>query len=88
MKMCINQLKSKTDTIDFKECTQWKNDPPKRLDAKTIRAFIFQCRNIPAADDSGTSDCFITVWNPDGILHKTKVIEETLNPIYMETIQF
>mmetsp|Transcript_73146 Transcript_73146/g.101428 ORF Transcript_73146/g.101428 Transcript_73146/m.101428 type:complete len:105 (-) Transcript_73146:136-450(-) len=62
--------------------------PPKRLECWTIRAYIFQCRDIPAADDDGSSDAYIKIWNPEGEELKTKVIEDNLNPIYMEAIEF
>ena len=40
--MCINKLNEEgSNKIDFQKQPRWKEDPPKRLDAKTIRAFIF-----------------------------------------------
>jgi hypothetical protein len=57
------------------------------LTAKTIRCFLFQCADIPSADDDGSSDAFISVWNPDGLEKRTTVVEDTLNPIYFSTIE-
>jgi len=28
-----------------------------------IRAYIYQCRDLPAADSNGTSDPFVKVWD-------------------------
>ncbi len=37
---------------------------PKRLGkVLKIKCFIFQCKDIPSADDDGQSDCYISVWN-------------------------
>ena len=53
------------------------------MQAFKIRAYIFQCRDIPAADEDGSSDPFITAWNMPGEKVQTRVIEDTLNPIFM-----
>jgi len=74
-------------SINFLEKPSWKTKPPKRLTTKTIRMFLFQCADIPSADSDGTSDCFISVWNPDGLEKRTTVVEDTLNPIYFSTIE-
>lgn len=55
--------------------------------SKKIRCFIFQCRDIPSADEDGASDAFISVWNQAGEDYTTKVIEDSLNPIYFETVE-
>jgi hypothetical protein len=68
-----------------------------RLHAVKIRAYVIQCRNLPAADAEGSCDPFIHMWDidSDGDMLKdkeqteadkrrtcTSVIEDTLNPIY------
>jgi len=54
-----------------------------------IRLFIFQCRDIPSADDNGLSDCYIKVWNHDEKEIRSKTTcEETLNPVFYETLEF
>ena len=84
MKFSINP---KAKNIDYKTYSAWKKPPPRRLGSKKIRCFIFQCRDIPAADSDGASDSYISVWNPEGETYKTKMIEDSLNPIYFETIE-
>jgi len=71
---------------DLKEQQAWKTKPGARSTAKNIRIFLFQCADIPSADKDGVSDCFIEVWNPDNEKKRTVVVEDTLNPIYYETI--
>jgi hypothetical protein len=41
------------DAIDYKNYDAWKKKPQKRLDTKKIRAYVFQCRDLPAADSDG-----------------------------------
>ena len=86
MKLSIN-AKAINGPIDYKQFEAWKRAPPRRLGSKKIRCFIFQCRDIPSADEDGSSDSYITVWNPEGVEHKTKMIEDSLNPIYFQTIE-
>lgn len=45
--------------IDFKEYDAWKKAPKKRLPVWTVRTYVFQARDLPAADSNGTSDPFI-----------------------------
>lgn len=73
-----------------------------RLHAVKIRAYVIQCRNLPAADAEGSCDPFIHMWDidSDGDMLKdkeqteadkrrtcTSVIEDTLNPIYQEVLE-
>jgi len=54
-----------------------------------VRLFIFQCRDIPAADDNGLSDCYIKVWNnSEKEIRSKTTCEETLNPVFYETLEF
>lgn len=49
-------IHNKTDNgpINFSEIAAWKNVPnAKRIGVKTVRAYIYQCRDIPAADADG-----------------------------------
>ena len=86
MKFSIN-AKDINGPVDYKTYDAWKKPPPRRLGSKKIRCFIFQCRSIPSADADGSSDAYISVWNPEGEQYKTKMIEDSLNPIYFETIE-
>ena len=49
------------------------------------RAYIFQCRDLPAADSDGTSDPFIQIIDSD-VLKKTIVVNDNLNPIFYQAI--
>lgn len=70
VKMSINDRQT-NGPCDFSKLDAWKKPPPRRLQSFKIRCFIFQCRNIPSADTEGTSDAYITVWNPDGKQYQT-----------------
>ena len=45
--------KTKDGTIDFAKFAAWKKPPPKRPANFKVRAFIYQCRDLPAADSDG-----------------------------------
>lgn len=68
---------------DFKSQDAWSSPPPKRMGSWKIRCYLFQCRDIPAADDDGSSDPFIRVWSCDEKKIDTKIIDDNLNPIFM-----
>ena len=55
--------KTNDGEINFKDFDSWKKKVPKRSNPVTIRAYIYQCRDLPAADAEGTSDPFIEVWD-------------------------
>jgi hypothetical protein len=55
--------KNKDGPIKFEHFDAWKKLPLKRLPVKKVRAFIFQCRDLPAADSDGQSDPFIKIWD-------------------------
>jgi hypothetical protein len=49
--------------IDFKQFDAWKKPPPKRPNNFKVRAYVFQCRDLPAADSDGQSDPYIVFWD-------------------------
>lgn len=51
-----------------------------------VRMYIFQCRDIPAADDDGLTDCYIKIWNQYGKDKRTKTIDNSVNPTFYQTI--
>ena len=55
----------------------------------TIRAYIYQCRDLPASDENGATDPYVTIWDLTEEKHpkKTKTIEDNLNPLYYECLQ-
>lgn len=86
IKLSVNN-KQMNGPVDYKTFDAWKKPPPRRLGSKKIRCFLFQCRDIPAADEDGSSDSYISVWNPNNEDLRTRKIEDSVNPIYYETIE-
>ena len=82
---------SKRWTLDSSESWQNIKAKPREPTLRKVRCYLYQCKNIPSADSDGTSDPFITVWHHEtkakDVDTKTKVIEDTLNPIFMQTLQ-
>jgi Ca2+-dependent lipid-binding protein len=39
-----------------------------------IRVYIYSCRNLPVADDNGSSDPYVRVWDTSEEVKKTKII--------------
>lgn len=52
-----------------------------------MRAYIFQCRDIPAADSDGQSDPFIKLWDTTAVEKKTRTIDDNNNPLFYETLE-
>ena len=48
---------------NFKDNQSWKKKPAIRAHSVRIRAYIYQCKDLPAADSNGTSDPYIKVWD-------------------------
>ena len=55
---------------------------------RKVRVYIFSCKDIPAADDDGQSDCYVSCWNQDGEDIKTVIVSDSLNPIFYECKEF
>ncbi|KAA6370110.1 MAG: hypothetical protein EZS28_034363, partial [Streblomastix strix] len=62
-----------------------KVQKPQNLLNFEVRAHIYQSRNLPAADDEGTSDAYVVI-SYGGQKAKTKTIEKTLFPCWYETL--
>lgn len=45
--------KSKNGPIDFSKFDAWKEQPKKRMKVFKSRIFLYQCRDLPSADDDG-----------------------------------
>lgn len=88
IKISAGRLASYGDmSIPFKEHNAWKKNPPRRIGAYQLRCFIFQCRDLPAADSNGSSDPFVKIFNTSGKNVSTTVIEDDVNPIFMECLE-
>ena len=88
--MKLGVVKKGFDPYNFKAAEAWKTGPPRRMVPWKIRCYLFQCKDIPAADDDGSSDPFVRIWNmnKDGKKIETDVIDDNLNPIFMTTKDF
>lgn len=42
---------------------RWTKRLARRPDSAKIRCYLFQCRDLPAADDDGSSDPLVVVYN-------------------------
>jgi len=84
--MSINN-KTKNGSYDFKSQAAWAKPPPKRLSSYKIRCYIYQCRDLPAADSEGSSDPYIEVWATDKVKPRTPVIQDNCNPIFFSTLE-
>ena len=82
-----NQIESTCNLI--KE-PQWAKKIPRRPKLCNVRAFIYQCKELPAADEDGTSDPMIQIWDtadkPEHI-KRTKCVEDTCDPMFYECIE-
>lgn len=71
--------------IDWASKSTWGKRIPRRPGNLKVRAYIFQCRDLPAADSDGTSDPFLQIVDSD-VPQKTHVVNDNLNPIYYEAL--
>jgi hypothetical protein len=53
----------KDATINYKDFDPWKKKPALRAVPIKIRAYIYQCRDLPASDENGATDAYVTVWD-------------------------
>ena len=86
MKFSINN-KSMNGAVDFSQYNAWKKPAPKRLNSWKIRAYLYQCKDLPAADDNGSSDPYIEVWSSDKNKSLTPFIEDNCNPIFFSALE-
>ena len=84
VKLSVTKRVTDGATDKFAQQPAWKTPVPKSLEPYNLRCFIFQCRDLPAADSDGSSDPFITIFNSVGEEQKTAVIEDNVNPIFMD----
>jgi len=73
--------------IDFRQFETWKKLPAKRAEPVLIRAYVYQCRDLPAADSNGTSDPYVTIWDMSEKDKRTQTIEDNTNPLFYEVIE-
>lgn len=73
--------------IDFREYNAWSQQPDKRAIPVKIRAYIYQCKDLPAADSNGTSDPYLKIWDMSENEKQTKVIDDNTNPLFFEVVE-
>lgn len=76
---------TKDGPIEWSKHAIWGKKIPRRPGNLKARAYIFQCRDLPAADSDGTSDPFLEVIDSDQP-QKTVVVNDNLNPIYYQAL--
>lgn len=86
--------KGDKSSINFNQQPEWKIKPGKRPTANMIRAFVFQARELPAADEDGASDPIIQIfdhWQTNETKRKTPVqtrcVEDTCYPMYYQCLE-
>jgi hypothetical protein len=62
-------------------CIKLQRRPPTFL----VRAYCFQARDLPAADENGSSDPFIRITDT-GKAQDTRVIFDNVNPIFYQAL--
>ena len=75
----------------------WKKKLRPRPDSKKIRCYLFQCRDLPAADEDGASDPMVIVYNTvdedrdkermKNQECKTRVVENNCDPMFYELLE-
>ncbi|RHY35089.1 hypothetical protein DYB32_000418 [Aphanomyces invadans] len=80
-----------TDTTAASTQSKWKEVANvERLSQRfkyQVRVNVFQGRHLPAMDDNGLADPYVTV-RFNGEKHKLSVKKKTVNPLWYETVTF
>jgi len=84
-KLAIHDLR--LGDVNFLKHPSWARKVPKRSNPVKIRCYIYQCRDLPAADAEGTSDPYIEIWDTGSKPKKTEVVEDNNNPLFYEVIE-
>lgn len=70
----------------------WKEKISRRPPFNKVRAFIYQCKELPSADEDGLADPFVQVWdnvdkdesNPQ--YKKTRTVNNTCDPMFYQVL--
>ena len=82
IKLSIHDIEN-DGPIDWLSFPQWAKKIPKRPPNLKVRVFCWQARDLPAADDTGSSDPFLQITDCDRS-QKTQVIWDNVNPLFYE----
>jgi len=80
VKMSIHDVTS-NGAINWKDHPSWAGKIVRRPPIMKVRVYIWQCRDLPAADENGSSDPFIKIADSEKD-HETEVIWDNLNPLF------
>lgn len=72
--------------INWQNYPNWAARLRKRPNIMKVRAYLFQARDLPAADDDGGSDPFVRITDC-GKIQESRVIFGNINPIWYETLE-
>ena len=72
--------------FSWNQLTCWKKKPAARLQSYKIRCYIYQCKDLPAADSDCSSDPLVKIFCQSDPKKCTKCIYDNLNPIFYEII--
>ena len=65
-----------------------KDKLPTRATPFMVRAYIYQCRNLPPADDNGLADPYCKIWDQKLKVSATKIVYKSLNPVFYSVKDF
>lgn len=72
--------------INWKDSPAWAGKIQRRPPNMKVRVFCWQCRDLPAADENGSSDPFIKICDSEKE-HETDVIWDNLNPLFYQGLE-
>lgn len=76
-------------SVDILKRKNWKKFN-KRLTSLKVRAFVYQARDLPAADAEGTSDPYCKIWDTTATEKNSKTTiecEDNCNPMWYECVE-
>ena len=79
---CYNQIEN---TINIMKEPNWSRKIQRRPRINKIRCYVYSCKELPAADEDGTSDPVLVLWDAadkKDKIKKTAEIEDTCDPMY------
>jgi len=79
---------TKYGAYDYDSCKNWNKRRSKRCEPVKVRAYIYQCRDLPAADKDGTSDPYVEIWDTSDHRKYTDTITDTTNPLFYQVVEF
>lgn len=71
--------------VNWLNYASWAQKMRKRSNIVKVRAYCFQARDLPAADEGGSSDPFLRITDC-ARHHDTRTIFDNVNPIWYETM--